>query len=64
MEVEGVAELPAESNPLTETLLIEALKDALSSDNQRLITSKQQLEAWQSKSGYYSLLQVRNMTMN
>jgi hypothetical protein len=59
MEVEGIAELPAESNPLTESLLIHAIKGALSGDNQRLITSKQQLEQWQSKSGYYLMLQVR-----
>jgi hypothetical protein len=64
MEVEGIAELPAESNPLTESLLIHALKGALSGDNQRLITSKQQLEAWQSKSGYYLLLQVRHKPLS
>jgi hypothetical protein len=60
MEVEGwdVAELPAESNPLTEGLLIHALKGTLSGDNHRLITSNQQLEAWQSKSSYYLLLQT------
>jgi hypothetical protein len=59
MDVEGIAELPAESNPLNSTLLIRALQGSLSGDNQQLITSKQQLEGWQSKSGYYVLLQVR-----
>jgi hypothetical protein len=60
MEVEGwdVAELPGESNPLTESLLIHALKGTLSGDNHRLITSNQQLEAWQSKRSYYLLLQT------
>jgi len=59
MEVEEIAELPAESNPLTESLLIHALQGALTGDNQRLITSKQQFEEWADKKAYYPQLEVR-----
>ena len=58
MEVEGIAELPAEANPLTEGLLFHALKGTLTSDTQQLITSKQQLEQWEHKRGFYFLLLV------
>jgi hypothetical protein len=60
MEVEGVAELPGEANPLTEGLLFHTLKGTLTSDTQQLITSKQQLEQWEHKNGYYYLLLVRS----
>jgi hypothetical protein len=59
MDVEGIAELPgAEANPLTENLLLHALEGALSGNNHRLITAKQQLEEWQLREGYHTLLQV------
>jgi hypothetical protein len=61
MEVEGVAELPAEANPLTEGLLFHALKGSLTSDTQQLITSKQQLEQWEHKRGFYFLLLVSSV---
>jgi hypothetical protein len=59
MEVEGAIELAGDSNPLTEGLLIYALEGALTADNQRLISSKQQLEEWAGREGYYALLEVR-----
>lgn len=58
MEVEGIAELPADSNPLTETLLRETLEKGLSSNNHQLIGAKQQLEEWQSREDYYPKLQA------
>jgi hypothetical protein len=58
MEVEGVVELPGEANPLTEGLLFHALKGTLTSNTQQLIASKQQLEQWEHKRGFYFLLLV------
>jgi hypothetical protein len=63
MEVEGIAELPgSEANPLTENLLLYALEGALSGNNHRLITAKQQLEEWQLREGYHLLLQVNSIS--
>jgi hypothetical protein len=56
MEVEGLTELPAGS-PLTEGIFLQVLKGAASSDPQRIRTSTTQLEEWQTRTGYFILLQ-------
>jgi hypothetical protein len=57
MEVEGIAELSADTNPLSETLVFNVLRDSLSGRREALITAKQQLEEWQTKPDYHLILQ-------
>jgi hypothetical protein len=53
-----VVELPAEANPLTESLLLHVLKSAASSNQHQIQTGTKQLQQWEITPGYYSLLQV------
>jgi hypothetical protein len=57
MDVDGVIEVEGGANPLIEELVIKALQGALSSNNQQLISSKQQLESWATREGYYVKLE-------
>ncbi|KAF2230261.1 ARM repeat-containing protein [Viridothelium virens] len=50
-------ELPAEANPLTENLLLHALKSAASNDVHQLQTGTKQLQQWETRKGYYPHLQ-------
>jgi len=59
MDVDGVIEVDGQANPMIEELVIKALQGALSSNNQQLIASKQQLEKWATQEGYYPKLEVR-----
>lgn len=58
MEVEGVIEVPGEANPLTEGILYHVLRSAASSDQNQVQTGTKQLQQWETKRGYYPLLQV------
>jgi hypothetical protein len=55
-DVEGISELSAEKNPLSEQLLLRALHSSLSSNREDLLSSKEQLEDWASKDGYHYML--------
>jgi hypothetical protein len=57
MDVDGVIEVEGGANPLIEELVIKALQGALSSNNQQLISSKQQLESWATRERYYVKLE-------
>jgi hypothetical protein len=57
MEVEGIAELPASSNPLSETLVLQSLQNYLSGRREALITAQTQLATWQTQPGYHAILQ-------
>ncbi|KAL9093045.1 MAG: hypothetical protein Q9165_004183, partial [Trypethelium subeluteriae] len=50
-------ELPAEANPLAESLLLHALKSAASNDVYQLQTGTKQLQQWETRQGYYPHLQ-------
>lgn len=54
----GVIELPPETNPLNSQTLYHILSAASSSDQQQVQTASQQLQYWEKQSGYYSSLQV------
>ncbi len=51
-------ELPAEELPLTPSTLYETLTSATSADPKRVEDSTKQLQKWETKAGYYGLLQV------
>ncbi len=57
MEVEGIAELPASSNPLSETLVLQTLQSYLSGRREALVTTQAQLGTWQTQHGYHAILQ-------
>lgn len=50
-------EVPGEANPLTENLLVHALRSASSSDPQQIQTGTKQLQQWEREPGYYRYLQ-------
>lgn len=56
--MDGVVELPAELNPLTESILYRVLQSAASSDPQQIQTGTKQLQRWETEKGYYNLLQT------
>jgi hypothetical protein len=58
MEVEGLIEVPGEANPLTEGILFLMLKSAASNNQQQIQTGTKQLQTWETKKGFYPLLQV------
>ncbi len=51
-------EISAESVPLSPQSLQKALEAAASSTQQQINAGTRQLQAWECKEGYYSLLQV------
>jgi Importin-beta N-terminal domain len=57
MEVEGIAELPGDANPLSDRLVLQILQNSLSGQRESLISAKQQLEEWQTKPRYHAALQ-------
>ena len=50
-------EVPGESNPLTESLLVNTLSSATSSDPNQIQTGTTQLQQWEKSPGYYIHLQ-------
>lgn len=56
--MENTIELPAETNPLNQQTLLEVLNSATSGKSQQVQSSTKQLQEWETKSGFYSLLQV------
>lgn len=54
----GAIELPGEAAPLTPQQVYLALQSATSYQQHRIQTGTQQLQTWESQSGYYSILQV------
>lgn len=50
-------EVPGEANPLTETLLVQTLRAASSSDPHQIQTGTKQLQSWEKSQGYYVHLQ-------
>lgn len=50
-------EVPGESNPLTEGILLHVLKSAASSNPQQVQTGTKQLQQWERSPGYYRHLQ-------
>jgi len=50
-------EVPGEANPLTENLLVHALRSASSSDPHQIQTGTKQLQQWEKEPGYYRHLQ-------
>ncbi|KAF2817326.1 ARM repeat-containing protein [Mytilinidion resinicola] len=58
MEVEGLIEVPGEANPLTEGILFLVLKSAASNNPQQIQTGTKQLQTWETKRGFYPLLQT------
>jgi hypothetical protein len=51
-------ELPGEAAPLSPQQVFLALQSASSGQQHLIQTGTQQLQTWESQSGYYSLLQV------
>src|SRR4051812_32922890 len=56
-------EVPGEANPLTEGILFHALRSASSSDPTQIQTGSKQLQQWEKTKGFYSLLQVRRLSL-
>ena len=56
-------EAPAETNPLTEGQLVQALRSASSSEYQQIQTGTKQLQQWESSQGYYVNLQSAYLTL-
>ncbi len=56
--MENAVELPAESAPLNQELLLKALTLATSGNPQQVQTTTQQLQEWETKGTFYSQLQV------
>jgi len=52
-------EVPGEAAPLTPQQLYLALQSASSHQQNFIQTGTQQLQTWESRHGYYTLLQVR-----
>jgi hypothetical protein len=57
--MENVVELPGEANPLTLQNLFNALVAAASSTQHQVQIGTQQLQNWEKRERFYSLLQVR-----
>lgn len=54
-------EVPGESVPLGPQQVYQALQSAGSSQQLHIQTGTQQLQAWETQRGYYTLLQVRRL---
>mgnify|MGYP000910480897 CR=1 FL=1 len=54
-------ELPGEANPLTLQNVFNALVSAAGNTQQQVQTGTQQLQNWEKREQYYSLLQVRSI---
>lgn len=50
-------EVPGESNPLTENILVNCLSSAASTDPTQIQTGTKQLQQWETTPGYYRHLQ-------
>lgn len=58
LNMSSPVELPADGNPLTETNLLHALTAASSTAPQQIKAGTSQLQAWETRDGYFGLLQV------
>jgi len=56
--MEYAIEMPAENVPFGQDQLLKALTSATSGNPQQVQTSTAQLQAWETKEGFYSQLQV------
>lgn len=57
-------EVPGESNPLTEGILLHVLKSAASTNPQQIQTGTKQLQQWEKAPSYYTHLQSVFLTKN
>jgi hypothetical protein len=60
--MEFSVEVPGEANPLTPRQVYLALQSASSSQQLSIQTGTQQLQTWETQRGYYSTLQVGDIS--